>query len=97
MSCTYTAQGNFVCRKEDESVNKVVNKVVNMSEYFVVNDAPNETVRGAGAGGAGGAAGAAGNCQTINTDFMTVSARHNCSATANINSCAFSFICKNKI
>ena len=94
MSCTYTAQGNFVCRKEDESVHVPVpvNKVVNMSEYFVVNDAPNETVA-AGAGGAGGAA-AAGTCQQINTDFMAVSARHNCSATANINSCAFSFICK---
>ena len=88
MSCTYTAQGTFVCSKEH-----INSKVKNVSEYFAVNDTPNEVTTG-NAGAAAGAVGAAGTCQTINTDFMTVSARHNCSATANIDSCAFSFICK---
>jgi hypothetical protein len=87
MNCTYTAQGTFVCKNE----NKHVPTVKNVSEYFAVNDTPNEKI--ASITGVVGA-GVANNCQAINTDFMTVSARHNCSATANIDSCAFSFICK---
>ena len=85
MSCKYTAQGNFICITGERSGPG--------KESFVVNDTPNEHVQ-ASLMPATSTAGVANNCQAINTDFMAVSARHNCSATANIDSCAFSFICK---
>lgn len=89
MSCKYTAQGNFICITGERSgLGERSGK-----ESFVVNDTPNEHVQ-ASSMPATSTAGVANNCQQINTDFMAVSARHNCSATANIDSCAFSFICK---
>jgi len=88
MSCTYTTQGNLVCSKSTKC--KSENKI---KENFVVNNTPNETTQTPTANTAA-TANAAQNCQTINSDFMTVSTRYNCSATTNIDSCAFSFICK---